>query len=75
LLLEVSWEVLKNSTLMPERMTPKTGVFIGIDTNDYLQLLFEPGTTAIDAPIQTQVPDGVTTPSKPLADGILTDLW
>ncbi len=49
LLLEVSWEALENSGLMPERLTPKTGVFIGIDTTDYLQLLFERGTTAIDA--------------------------
>ncbi len=49
LLLEVSWEALENSGLMPESLTPKTGVFIGIDTTDYLQLLFERGTAAIDA--------------------------
>ncbi|MDF5712971.1 MAG: SDR family NAD(P)-dependent oxidoreductase [Rhizonema sp. NSF051] len=49
LLLEVSWEALENSGLMPERLTPKTGVFIGIDTTDYLQLLFKRGTAAIDA--------------------------
>jgi acyl transferase domain-containing protein len=39
LLLEVSWEALENSGLMPERLTPKTGVFIGIENTDYLQLM------------------------------------
>ncbi|MBD2773048.1 type I polyketide synthase [Iningainema tapete] len=49
LLLEVSWEALENAALMPERLTRKTGVFIGIETNDYHQILFNQDPAAIDS--------------------------
>ncbi|MEH2048357.1 type I polyketide synthase [Nostoc sp.] len=49
LLLEVTWEALENSGLMPEKLTPKTGVFVGISTNDYFQMLLKRGNDAIDA--------------------------
>jgi acyl transferase domain-containing protein/NAD(P)-dependent dehydrogenase (short-subunit alcohol dehydrogenase family) len=39
LLLEVSWEALEHAGLPPDRLTgTKTGVFIGMMTNDYSQL-------------------------------------
>jgi len=49
LLLEVSWEALENSALMPEKVTRKTGVFIGVDSNDYHQILFNQDPAAIDS--------------------------
>jgi malonyl CoA-acyl carrier protein transacylase len=40
LLLEVSWEALENAGQVRERLTgSKTGVFIGITTNDYTRLI------------------------------------
>ena len=45
LLLEVSWEALENAGLAAEQLAgSKTGVFIGISTNDYLRLQTEPDT-------------------------------
>ena len=37
LLLEVCWEALEDAALAPEQITKRTGVFIGIDTGDYLR--------------------------------------
>ncbi len=51
LLLEVSWEALEYAGVAPERLrNSETGVFIGITTNDYLQIQIESGSsTNIDA--------------------------
>ncbi|GAB1543989.1 hypothetical protein NUACC21_66650 [Scytonema sp. NUACC21] len=44
LLLEVSWEALEHSGTAPEGLrNSQTGVFVGITTNDYLQLQVESG--------------------------------
>ncbi|MEJ2405469.1 MAG: beta-ketoacyl synthase N-terminal-like domain-containing protein, partial [Candidatus Thiodiazotropha sp.] len=46
LLLEVSWQALENAGIQPSRLAgTKTGVFIGISTNDYsrLQLAYSDG--------------------------------
>ena len=49
LLLEVSWEALENAAIAPESLAnSKTGVFIGVSSNDYTQLQFHYG-TAFDA--------------------------
>ena len=52
LLLEVSWEALENAALAPDKLTTKTGVFIGIYGMDYLQLLTR-GDAEIDAYLST----------------------
>ncbi len=45
LLLEVSWEALENAAIAPESLAnSKTGVFIGVSSNDYTQLQFHYGT-------------------------------
>ena len=50
LLLEVSWEALEHSGLSPDQLVgSKTGVFIGICSNDYSQLLLSGELTDIDA--------------------------
>ncbi|MUH00293.1 acyltransferase domain-containing protein [Scytonema sp. UIC 10036] len=51
LLLEVSWEAIEHSGTAPEKLrNSQTGVFVGITTNDYLQLQVESGDrTNIDA--------------------------
>ncbi|MEH2211072.1 beta-ketoacyl synthase N-terminal-like domain-containing protein [Nostoc sp.] len=42
LLLEVAWEALENAAIAPDKLAgSKTGVFIGISTNDYSRLQFE----------------------------------
>lgn len=53
LLLEVSWEALENSAIVPENLTPKTGVFLGISTNDYFQKIVGQKPTAIDSYLDT----------------------
>jgi len=51
LLLEVSWEALEHGGLAPDQLrNSQTGVFVGITTNDYLQLQITSGDrTSIDA--------------------------
>ncbi|WP_226584069.1 type I polyketide synthase, partial [Microseira wollei] len=50
LLLEVSWEALENAAIKSEGLAEsKTGVFIGISSNDYLLRLFTREITQIDA--------------------------
>jgi len=50
LVLEVSWEALENAALPPEKLAgSQTGVFIGLTTNDYAQLLRAGGPTRMDA--------------------------
>lgn len=50
LLLEVAWETLENAGLNPDRLIgSQTGVYIGITTNDYAQLLKAKGPESIDA--------------------------
>ncbi|MBE9077336.1 acyltransferase domain-containing protein [Romeria aff. gracilis LEGE 07310] len=51
LLLEVGWEAIEHAGLQPEKLRgSRTGVFIGITVNDYLQLQTRAGDlTAIDA--------------------------
>jgi acyl transferase domain-containing protein len=50
LLLEVSWEALEYGGIAPERLrNSETGVFVGITTNDYLQLQISGDRTNIDA--------------------------
>jgi acyl transferase domain-containing protein/NADPH:quinone reductase-like Zn-dependent oxidoreductase/acyl carrier protein len=48
LLLEVSWEALENAGLSPVRLHhTRTGVYIGVCSNDYAQLLLEAGNPAL----------------------------
>src|SRR5262245_47644790 len=50
LLLEVSWEALEHAGQAPDQLTgSKTGVFVGITTFDYAQLIFAADLAAIDA--------------------------
>ena len=54
LLLEVCWEALENAFLNPEKLAnTKTGVFIGIGTNDYYQRLLHREVTEIDTYMAT----------------------
>src|SRR6185503_17473307 len=43
LLLETSWEALEHAGQNPEKVSVRTGVFVGITTNDYLHLQIERG--------------------------------
>ena len=48
LLLEVSWEALENAGQSPVRLGhTRTGVYIGVCSNDYAQLLLEAGNPAL----------------------------
>ena len=50
LLLEVSWEALEYGGIAPEQLrNTETGVFVGITTNDYLQIQISGDRTNIDA--------------------------
>jgi len=51
LLLEVSWEALENAALPPDKLTAsrKTGVFMGLSSSDYGQLLMKREKSEIDA--------------------------
>jgi malonyl CoA-acyl carrier protein transacylase len=50
LLLEVSWEALEQAGLSPDRLAgSQTGVFVGICSSDYSQILLDRGVEAIDA--------------------------
>ncbi|TBR56984.1 hypothetical protein B4U84_26490 [Westiellopsis prolifica IICB1] len=61
LLLEVSWEALENSGVAPEGLAgSQTGVFIGISTNDYYQILTAREATEIDAYLTTGLAHSVT---------------
>ncbi|MEL7407031.1 MAG: beta-ketoacyl synthase N-terminal-like domain-containing protein, partial [Cyanobacteria bacterium J06558_2] len=54
LLLEVTWEALENAGVVPQTEESKnTGVFVGISSNDYSQLLLERDNTEIDAYLAT----------------------
>ena len=49
LLLEVAWEALENAALAPDRLAGSaTGVYVGISTSDYGQLLSLSGASNID---------------------------
>ena len=49
LLLEVSWEALENAGLAPTSLVgSRTGVYVGICSGDYLQLLLGRGASSID---------------------------
>jgi acyl transferase domain-containing protein/SAM-dependent methyltransferase/acyl carrier protein len=52
LLLEVSWEAFENANILPQECQ-KTGVFVGISSNDYSQQLLTHHPTAIDAYLAT----------------------
>jgi acyl transferase domain-containing protein len=49
LLLEVTWETLEHAVLPPTALPKRTGVFIGIGTNEYLHHLLQRGADQIDA--------------------------
>ncbi|MEM7127079.1 MAG: SDR family NAD(P)-dependent oxidoreductase [Chloroflexota bacterium] len=49
LLLEVMWETLEDAAVPPAALPKKTGVFVGISTNEYLNHLLQQGTEYIDA--------------------------
>jgi len=53
LLLEVSWAALENAALAPEKLTPRTGVFVGICGSDYLKILLSQGVDNIDSYLST----------------------
>ena len=53
-LLEVSWEALEHAGLPPDQLEgSRTGVFIGICSNDYTQRLMSGSTSEIDAYLAT----------------------
>lgn len=62
LLLEVSWEALENASQAPDKLVgSRTGVFIGISTNDYLRLqLKNNAVTDINAYSGTGTADCIT---------------
>ena len=50
LLLEVAWDALENSALVPKKLAgTHTGVFVGITSNDYVQLLRGAASAPADA--------------------------
>ena len=54
LLMEVSWEALENAGIIPTNLQgSKTGVFVGISSNDYSQQLLTREVTEIDAYLAT----------------------
>ncbi|MEM9927244.1 MAG: polyketide synthase, partial [Cyanobacteria bacterium P01_D01_bin.50] len=54
LLMEVSWEALENAGIVPSNLQgSKTGVFVGISSNDYSQQLLTREVTEIDAYLAT----------------------
>jgi acyl transferase domain-containing protein len=53
LLLEVAWEALEDAGYPVEALDLSTGVFVGINTTDYMQLLSAAGSTDIDAYVAT----------------------
>jgi len=54
LLMEVSWEALENAGIIPANLQgSKTGVFVGISSNDYSQQLLTREVTEIDAYLAT----------------------
>ncbi|MEM6401717.1 MAG: beta-ketoacyl synthase N-terminal-like domain-containing protein, partial [Cyanobacteria bacterium P01_D01_bin.116] len=53
LLMEVSWEALENAGIIPTIQGSKTGVFVGISSNDYSQQLLTREVTEIDAYLAT----------------------
>ena len=54
LLLEVTWEALERANVVPRtKASRNTGVFLGISSNDYSQLILERDETEIDAYLAT----------------------
>lgn len=54
LLLEVAWEALENAGIAPSQLEgSRAGVFVGINTNDYQNLITAAGLDAIDATMAT----------------------
>ncbi|MBD2136211.1 acyltransferase domain-containing protein [Anabaena sp. FACHB-1237] len=50
LLLEITWEALENAAINPQQLAKtQTGVFIGIASNDYSQLLLNQDTSEINS--------------------------
>ncbi|EAU62511.1 type I polyketide synthase, partial [Stigmatella aurantiaca] len=49
MLLEVTWEALERAGLIPEQLTgSRTGVFLGVNTNDYEQYILPQDPTTLD---------------------------